>query len=230
MATMPPSKNKPKTFKATLEHLQGNLGWVVAYLPFDPAKAWPERKRLRVRGDVNGHAFRSSLFPKSGGGGFFLLVNKAMQKGAKAAPGSVVTITMEPDLEERDFGVPPTLVPYLKKDRALKKFYDEFSDSTKHDIARHMAEPKTPEALKERTERFLERVMLTMEGEQITPPILVMLFRENPLAERGWKLMTKVQRRNHLLGIFYYRAPESREKRARKAVEEALKVAEKKLT
>jgi len=93
-----------------------------------------------------------------------------------------------------------------------------------------MAEPKTPEALKERTERFLERVMLTMEGEQITPPILVMLFRENPLAERGWKLMTKVQRRNHLLGIFYYRAPESREKRARKAVEEALKVAEKKLT
>ncbi|WP_263410644.1 YdeI/OmpD-associated family protein [Terriglobus tenax] len=225
---MATAKNKPRSFKATLEHLQGNLGWVVVYLPFDPAKAWSERRRLRVRGDVNGFAFRSSLFPKTGGGGFFLLVNKTMQKGAKATVGSVVTVTMEPDLEERDFGVPASLAPYLKKDRALKKFYDEFSDSTKHDIARTFAEVKSPETLKKRTEQMVERMMLAMEGERDTPPILLMLFRENPMAEKGWKQMTPVQRRGHLLGIFYYQTPESREKRARKVVDEALKVAEKK--
>jgi hypothetical protein len=38
--------------------------------------------------------------------------------------------------------------------------------------------------------------------------------------------MTPVQRRGHLLGIFYYQSPEAREKRARKAVEEALKYAD----
>jgi hypothetical protein len=37
--------------------------------------------------------------------------------------------------------------------------------------------------------------------------------------------MTPVQRRSHLLGIFYYQSPEAREKRAAKAVEEALRVA-----
>jgi hypothetical protein len=37
--------------------------------------------------------------------------------------------------------------------------------------------------------------------------------------------MTPVQRRGHLLGIFHYQKVESREKRAAKAVKEALHVA-----
>jgi len=37
--------------------------------------------------------------------------------------------------------------------------------------------------------------------------------------------MTPVQRRGHLLGIFYYQSPEARQKRAQKAVDEALKIA-----
>jgi hypothetical protein len=40
--------------------------------------------------------------------------------------------------------------------------------------------------------------------------------------------MTPVQRRGHLLGIFYYQSPESRQKRAQKAVDEALRTAAKK--
>ena len=37
--------------------------------------------------------------------------------------------------------------------------------------------------------------------------------------------MTAMQRRNHLLGIFYYESVEARERRAGKAVEEALRAA-----
>ena len=39
--------------------------------------------------------------------------------------------------------------------------------------------------------------------------------------------MTPTQRRNHLLGIFYVQTVEGREKRAAKAVEEALQAARK---
>jgi hypothetical protein len=35
--------------------------------------------------------------------------------------------------------------------------------------------------------------------------------------------MTPAQRRNHLLGIFYYQTVEARERRAARAVEEALR-------
>jgi hypothetical protein len=38
--------------------------------------------------------------------------------------------------------------------------------------------------------------------------------------------MTPVQRRGHLLGIFIYQSPEARERRAQKAIDEALRVAE----
>jgi uncharacterized protein YdeI (YjbR/CyaY-like superfamily) len=70
-----------------------------------------------------------------------------------------------------------------------------------------------------------ERMMLAMEGEKILPPILQVAFRREPLAQVGWKAMTPIQRRNHLLGIFYYQSPEARERRAQKAVAEALRVA-----
>jgi uncharacterized protein YdeI (YjbR/CyaY-like superfamily) len=69
-------------------------------------------------------------------------------------------------------------------------------------------------------------MLLAMEGEQVLPPILQVAFRRAPQAQRGWDAMTAVQRRAHLLGIFYYQSPEARERRARKAVEEALRAAE----
>jgi uncharacterized protein YdeI (YjbR/CyaY-like superfamily) len=69
-------------------------------------------------------------------------------------------------------------------------------------------------------------MMLAMEGEQVLPPILQVAFRRAPQARAGWEAMTPVQRRGHLLGIFYYQSPEARERRTQKAVEEALRVAE----
>jgi hypothetical protein len=53
-------------------------------------------------------------------------------------------------------------------------------------------------------------------------------FRRAPRAKIGWDAMTPVQRRAHLLGIFYYQSPEARERRAQKAVEEALHLVENK--
>jgi hypothetical protein len=69
--------------------------------------------------------------------------------------------------------------------------------------------------------------LLTLEGESEPPPVLLAAFLRQPLARAGWEAMTPVQRRGHLLGIFHYQTVESRERRAGKAVEEALRVAKK---
>jgi uncharacterized protein YdeI (YjbR/CyaY-like superfamily) len=86
--------------------------------------------------------------------------------------------------------------------------------------------PKKPEARERRAEQLAERIMLAMEGEHTLPPILQLAFRRAPLAQRGWEIMTPIQRRGHLLGIFYYQSPEARERRAQKAVEEAIRIVE----
>jgi uncharacterized protein YdeI (YjbR/CyaY-like superfamily) len=57
--------------------------------------------------------------------------------------------------------------------------------------------------------------------------VLRAAFQQQPRALMGWTKLTPTQRRNHLLGIFYYETVEARERRAAKAVEEALWAAEK---
>lgn len=68
-----------KTFQAVLEPDGTWLRWVVARVPFEIAQAWPVRRGRRVRGEINGFAFRTSLFPDPRGAGHIVLVNKKMQ-------------------------------------------------------------------------------------------------------------------------------------------------------
>lgn len=218
-----------KKFRGLLEPDNTNLKWVIVRLPFDATKAWKTCNRRRVKGAINGFAFRTSLFG-SAQGGHYLPINKQMQKGANATSGSMAEIVLEPDLEERKSSIPPELAKLLKQEAALRKWYEQLSPSARDNIARLISGPKSPEARLHRAEQTVERMMLAMEGERELPPILQMQFTSHPQARTGWQAMTPVQRRGHLLGIFCYQSPESREKRALKAVEEALKVAKSKST
>jgi len=221
-----------KEFTAVLEPLRNALGWVIAAIPFDIQTAWPERNRLRVRGEIRsatskppGFAFRTSLFAKTGGGGHFLLVNKKMQSGAKARIGEKVSIKLEPDLEERPALIPAELERELKGDRKLRKWFDAMSPSMRREIGKWVGEPKGAETRQKRAEKMAERLMQAMEGEENPPPVLRVAFQHQPRALAGWKAMTPVQRRSHLMGIFYYETVEARERRAAKAIEEALRFA-----
>ena len=122
------SPSTAKTFNAVLEPLRNGLGWVIARVPFNPIKAWPERRGLRVRGEIEDFAFRTSLFAASDGQGHFLLVNKKMQAEAKAAVGERVRIRLKPDLEERAVVTPSELERALKGDRRLPKWFAKLSD------------------------------------------------------------------------------------------------------
>ena len=226
--SMPPRKAAAKKFRAVLEPLGNELRWIVARIPFDVAKEWPERRGNRVRGEINGFAFRTALFPYPLGEGRMLLVNKRMQKGAGAGPGTKVEITLEPDFEERPAIMPPELATALKGDRRLRKWFDGLSEYTRRMLCAMVSEAKSPEVRRSRAEQMAERLLLTLEGEIETPPILRAAFQRQPLAEEGWKAMTAAQRRGHLLAIFYYRTAEGRENRTAKVVDEALRAARKK--
>jgi uncharacterized protein YdeI (YjbR/CyaY-like superfamily) len=219
------SSSSAKTFTAVLEPLQTGLGWVVARIPFEVEKVWPVRKGLRVRGEIEGFAIRSSLMAYARGGGHFLLVNRKMQAAAGARVGAKVRIRLEPDLEERPAEVPPELARALKGDRRLRKWFDGLGEAMRRDVGKWVMEPKSAASRENRAEQIAEWLLLALEGERETPPILVAAFRREPLAEKGWKAMTAAQRRRHLLGIFHYRGVEARERRAAQAVGDAVRVA-----
>lgn len=220
------SPSTAKTFRAVLEPDGTNLKWVVARVPFDPVKVWPVRRRLRVRGEIEGFAFRTSLFPDPRRNGHILLVNKKMQAAAHAGVGAAVKITLEPDLEEREAVIPSELAKALKGDRRLSKWYETLNYSTRKAIGDFVTEPKGTESRQKRADEMAERLLMTMEGEKELPPILRAAFQRQPLAGKGWEAMTPLQRRGHLFGISYYGSTEARERRAAKVVEQALRVAQ----
>jgi uncharacterized protein YdeI (YjbR/CyaY-like superfamily) len=221
--------SKPKTFKAVLESTGDRLRWVIARVPFDIAQAWPERNGRRVRGTVNGFAFRTSLFPEKGGERYVLLVNRKMQAGAKAGAGESVRITLEPDLEERPCEMPVEFDRALKGAKRLRKFFESISPSMQKGFTNYVAEPKSAEIRRKRADQMAEALLLAMEGEQEPPPILRAAFQRQPLAEAGWHAMTPLKRRYHLLAIFYRQTAQAREQRTRGAIEDALCVAKRRL-
>jgi len=224
------TKAKPapaaKRFEARLERMRSRLNWIIVRVPFDAAEVWGMRGQIKVKGDINGFAFRTSLFPTREGR-HILLVNKRMQKGARTGEGSVARFQMELDREERIVTIPDELKHILSEDRSLRRWYDKLNHSTRNDIAKWITEPQSAEARVRRAEQIAERLLAVMEAERELPPILQVAFARHPRAREGWDDMSASRRRGHLFGIFYYRTPDAQARRIDKMLDDASALAEK---
>ncbi len=216
-----------KSFEARLERLRSRLNWIIIHVPFDAAKAWGLRGQIKVKGEINGFAFRTSLFPTREGG-HILLVNKRMQKGAHAFEGSLARFQLELDTEKRVATIPNELEQILRQGlpseaRALRRWYDKLNYSTRSDIAAWITEVKSAEARARRAEQIAERLLAVMEAERELPPILQVAFARHryPGARGGWDGMSAARRRGHLFGIYYYRTPDAQARRIEKMLDDA---------
>lgn len=220
-------KQVRKSFEATLERLRSNLGWVVIRIPFNVQKTWGTRGMFRVKGEINGFAFRTSLFPTRKGE-HFLLVNKKMQAGAHATEGTTAEFLLEPDTEERVVTLPAELKRILAEDRSLRRWFETLNYSIRKWLVDSIAQPKSAAARVRRAEQVGEQLFSVMEAERELPPALRLAFTRDPRALEGWNLMTPRYRRGSLFAIFYYRSPEARDRRIQKVVDEAIVLTEKK--
>jgi uncharacterized protein YdeI (YjbR/CyaY-like superfamily) len=228
------------TFKGILE--QGEIGiriyWV--RVPFRPPEVWPNRIGLKVKGTVKlagasksarspdkEAALRTSLMG-SKESGYVLVVNRKMQQTLGASIGSLLEVSIEPDLEERPATAPPELTKLLKQDRALKKWFEALNESSRKYIVDQVAASKSAEVRERRAELWIERMMLTIEGESAPPPVLQAAFRKQPIARMGWDALTPLQRRSHLLSIFMLEGIDARARRVERAIEAAIVAAKKK--
>ena len=220
-------KPAKKSFRATLERLRSNLGWVIVWIPFNVQKVWGTRGRLRVRGEINGFGFRTSLFPTRRGE-HFLLVNKKMQAGGRASEGETAEFHLQPDTEERVVVIPAELKHILAEHKTFRRWFDALSYSIRKWISDWVVQPKSASARIRRAAQVAEQLFSAMEAERELPPALKLAFTRDPRALEGWHLMSPSHRRGLLIAVFYYRSPEARARRVGKIVEEAIAQAEKK--
>ena len=215
-----------KSFKAVLERKPGRLGWTIVRVPANVSKAWG-RGAVKVRGQINGFEFRTSLFP-DGKGGHSLLVNKQMQRSAGAVTGHRAHFRLVPDTTERVVKVPAELAKVLAKSKRLKRFYESVNYSIRKWIADQVSAGHAPATRSRKAEQVAEWLMETMEAEHALPPLLERALAQDPQARRGWDQMTPAMRRGQLMGIFHVRGVEARSRRLAKAVQLAREYAEKK--
>ena len=214
-----------KSFQAKLEHNQSRLNWIIARIPFDVAQVWGSRGQLKVKGEINGYAFRTSLFP-TGKGEHVLLVNKRMQAGARAAVGMMAKFRLEPDTEEREIVTPTELLDALSEDRSLRRWFERLNYSTRKYVIDWVTDVKSAEARVRRSQQMAERLLATMQAERDLPPVFRLAFARDPRARDGWKVMSAARRRGHLMGVLSYRQPASQARRLAKALADARLAAE----
>jgi hypothetical protein len=222
-----PAKLTRKSFRATLERLRSNLGWIIVWIPFDVYKTWGSRGNFRVKGAINSFPFRGALFPTRKGV-HFLLVNKKMQKGSGTFEGSTADFLLEPDTAERPIVIPPELQRYFAEDRSLRRWFEALNYSIQKWLTDLIHSSKNPATRARHAEQVAEQILSAMEAERELPPALKLAFSHDPRALQGWNLMTPRYRRGSLLAIFYYRSPDARDRRAEKVVAEAIALVEKK--
>lgn len=217
-----PATTAPKTFSALLERTREPMRWVIARVPFDAGKVWGKRGQIRIQGQINGFAFRSTLFPTRQGQ-HFLIVNKKMQAGAKVSPGATARFQLAPDTAPRKISAPPKeLLSQLKQSRRLMKFYESLSNSLRNDLSTWILQGKQQETRERRGAQMAERLMEIMEAERELPPMMQMVFRQSPGANQAWEKLSPSHRRSHLFRVFSSRDPELRARNVARCAEDLL--------
>src|SRR5215510_15991099 len=124
-----------KTFTATLERGGGQLNWTIVCIPVDVKKVWGTRGHLRVKGEINGFAFQSSLFPTRQGI-HWMVVNKKMRTGGRVSVGGTARIRIEPDTEPRVTQMPTELKTALAEEKKLTAYFNSMSPFTRREMAK----------------------------------------------------------------------------------------------
>jgi uncharacterized protein YdeI (YjbR/CyaY-like superfamily) len=216
--------NKSCTFSAKLERLRGNLGWVIARVPFNVEKVWGTRARVKAKVTIGGETFRTSLFPTQQGE-HFILVNKKMQSAGHVKLGMTAEFTVAPDTEERSVKLPPEFEKLLKREKAMRDWFGGMNHSMRYYIGKWISEPKSATSRQKRADEMAERILATMTAEEDLPPALRAALDQVPHARAGWEKLTPNQRRGHLMGYFYYKTPEAKMRRFQKAIDDAVAAA-----
>jgi hypothetical protein len=138
-------------FRAKLEPVPHGGHYVV--VPAEKAEAEGLRHAARVRGTVNGAAYRSSLMKYSGV--FHLGVHKATLAAAGAEPGERVDVTLELDDQPLPGDTLPDDLARAIAKAKLRAAWDRLTPAHKREHTKYVLEAVKPETRERRIARTI---------------------------------------------------------------------------
>lgn len=113
--------------------------WTFALVPKAAAERAGFRPRMRVRGSIEGVAFRSSLIPR-GGGVLFVVVNNDLRNRIGKTAGD--SVRLELGVDPTLVTVPPAFRQALARDPKAKVAFEGFTASQRQAYARWISDAK----------------------------------------------------------------------------------------
>jgi hypothetical protein len=147
-----------KQFKTRLTSRGPGGAWTFLEIPFSVEKEFGSKARIAVAGTMNGFAFQNSLMP-NGDGTHSMMVSKALQAGAKAAAGDLVSVALAVDRSERVVAVPPELNSVLSKNKKAAIVFKSLSYSHRKEFAEWIASAKREGTRLARAEKAIAMVI-----------------------------------------------------------------------
>ncbi|MBV8279548.1 MAG: DUF1905 domain-containing protein [Verrucomicrobia bacterium] len=136
--------------------------WTFLPIPFDVQKAFGSKARVPVVGTINGFPFRNSLMPE-GDGTHAMMVNKELQKGAKAIAGDTVAVVIGLDKTPRSVPIPDDLKFLLAEHKPAETAFTGLAYSHKKTFLDWIDSAKKPET---RSKRLLETIEMLAAGKR----------------------------------------------------------------
>ncbi len=144
-------------FEAKLVGRGPKRAWVFLDFPGSVSRQMPGGGKVPVRGVMNGFPFRTSTFPL-GDGIQQIVVNKALQAGARAKAGDRVHVVLEVDAKPRTVRTPPDLRAALATAPKARENYENLSYTHRKGYADWITEAKRPETRDRRVQEALRRL------------------------------------------------------------------------
>jgi len=113
------------TFEAKLIRPEGVGIWTYIDLPLDAVAAFGQKGHVKVKGTVNGHAYRSTAI-RHRDGRHYLVVNRTIRVAAGAEAGATVHVVMEADTAKRTVAVPVDFTKAQIANASAKKEFKAF--------------------------------------------------------------------------------------------------------
>ncbi|WP_167747193.1 YdeI/OmpD-associated family protein [Cohnella luojiensis] len=144
-------------FNAKLIRPNGTGTWTYVNVPFQVKEVYGSKGQVKVKGTLNGIAYRGSLMPH-GDGTHYMVVNQTLREAANAIMGTIVEVVMERDTEERVIRIPEDFLTSLEENAEASAFFRNLAYSYQKEYVVWIEAAKKPETRQARIAKSIENL------------------------------------------------------------------------
>ena len=126
-------------------------------VPFSVQELFGKKSQIKVKGTIDGCAYRTSLFP-IGDGNHYMVVTKPIRTTIGKSSGDSVKVVIEVDTEERTVLIPEDFKQALDDNPTVKAIFDNMAYTHRREYVEWIEGAKRPETRSKRIQKAIERI------------------------------------------------------------------------